>query len=391
MVQSAERMRTFVPHFFSGLALRIADLKTAGVDVIRLDEGSPDLPPAPFILEALFAAASRSDAHSYQPHRGSAALRQAWAGMYRRLYGVELDPDSQVIPLLGSKEGIFHLLQAMVNPGDLVLTSDPGYITYTRGAQFAGGTPVTFPLLPERGWLPDLAAIPVEVAQRAKILWLNYPNNPTGGTASLDFFAQAVEFARQNELLLCHDAAYAQVTFDGRPAPSPLQIPGAAEVTVEFNTLSKSHNMAGWRVGAALGRADVLQALFTLKTNADSGHFFPINHAAAAALTGDQSWLAVRNEIYRQRRDAVVSALTQMGLAAQMPSASLYIWSPVPPAWQAEAFVSAVLAATGVSLTPGTLFGKNGEGYFRLSITAPLERIEIAMERLAGFLSRSAE
>lgn len=390
MFPRAERMQTFTPHFFSTLPVRIAALSAAGVDVIRLDEGSPDLPPAPFIVDALSEAAARPEAHCYQPHRGTLPLRQAWSAMYQRLYGVDLDPASQVIPLLGSKEGIFHLLQAMINPGDLVLAPDPGYITYIRGTQFAGGTIYPFTLLPERGWLPDLGSIPPEIARQAKIIFLNYPNNPTGGTASLEFFAQAVEFARNNNLLLCHDAAYAQVTFDGYRAPSPLQIHGSEDVVIEFNTLSKSHNMAGWRVGAAVGRSDVLQTLYTLKTNADSGHFYPILHAATVAMTGSQEWLVERNEVYRLRRDIVFEALQAAGLAAQCPAGSLYVWSPIPSGWKAEDFVSALLEQTGVSLTPGTLFGKNGEGYLRLSITAPFERIQTAMERLSKFIRTAA-
>lgn len=386
MITPARRMETFTPHFFASLSARIAQMTAAGLDVIRLDEGAPDLPPAPFIIQELSATAARPDVHGYQPHRGPAFLRQAWATMYRRLYGLELDPEREIIPLLGSKEGIFHLLLALVDPGDLVLVPDPGYITYTRGVQFAGGQVSYFPLLPERGWLPDLSTIPPDLARRARLLWLNYPNNPTAGTADLAFFEQAVAFARQYDLLLCHDAAYAQVTFDGSPAPSPLQVPGAQEVVVEFNTLSKSHNMAGWRVGAALGNPEALRLLFNLKTNADSSHFFPILQAAAAAMTGDQAWLVERNAIYAQRRERIVSALNQVGLPARLPSGSLYVWSPIPPGWRSEAFVSAVLEQAQVSFTPGTLFGQGGEGYIRISFTAPLERVEEAMQRLTRFL-----
>jgi LL-diaminopimelate aminotransferase len=385
MITPARRMSILMPHFFATLNQHIAAMTASGLDVIRLDEGAPDLPPAPFIIQALTEAAARPDAHGYQPHRGPLALRQAWAGMYRRLYAIDLDPEREVIPLLGSKEGIFHLLQALINPGDLVLVPDPGYVTYTRGTRFAGGEVDYFPLAPERGWLPDLDAIPAEIAERARLIFLNYPNNPTGAIASLDFFADAVNFARRHQLLLCHDAAYAQVTFDGMPAPSPLQIPGASDCVVEFNTLSKSHNMAGWRVGVAVGNAEVLKTLYTLKTNADSGHFYPILHAAAVALDGDQGWLAERNEIYRQRRDVILRTLSSLGLAVEAPGGSLYVWSCIPPGYDPIGFTTAALEAVQVSFTPGSLFGEQGEGYVRIAFTAPLERIVEAMERLGSW------
>ena len=373
-------------HFFATLGARIARLRAAGADVIRLDEGSPDLPPAPFIIQALSETASRPDVHSYQPQNGNLQLRRAWASMYARLFGVELDPDREILPLLGSKEGIFHLLQALVDPGDVVLAPDPGYVTYTRGTQFSGGEVVYVPLLAERGWLPDLQAIPPEVAARAKILFLNYPNNPTGGSADLPFFEQAVAFARQYDILLCHDAAYSQVTFAGYQAPSPLQIPGASKLVVEFNTLSKSHNMAGWRVGAALGQPAALQALYTLKTNTDSGHFYPIMAAAVQAMTGDQAWLVERNEIYRQRRDVVLAGLADLGLEAFPPQGSLYVWSKIPPGWNSLDFASALLEQAKVSITPGVVFGAAGEGYMRIALTAPQERIEQAMQRMVDYL-----
>jgi LL-diaminopimelate aminotransferase len=386
MPSPADRMQILTPHFFAQLSARIAELQATGADVIRLDEGSPDLPPAAFITQALTEAANRSDTHCYQPHRGTQELRAAWASMYSRLYNVDLDPTGEIIPLIGSKEGIFHLLQAYIGPGDLALVPDPGYITYTRGALFSGGEVQYFPLQVEQDYLPDLSAIPPDVARRAKIMFLNYPNNPTAAVATLDCFAAAVDFARQYDLLLCHDAAYAQVTFDGYQAPSLMQIPGARQVAIEFNTLSKSHNMAGWRVGAAVGQTEALKTLFNLKTNSDSSHFYPILHAATVAMTGDQAWLAERNEIYRQRRDVMVGALRRMGLPAKIPLGSLYVWSPVPAGFASDEFVTAALEHARVSLTPGTLFGQNGQGYIRIAFTAPVERIEEAMHRLSVFV-----
>jgi LL-diaminopimelate aminotransferase len=363
-------------------------MQSQGLDVIRLDEGSPDLPPAPHIIEALKRSADVPSHHSYQPHRGPQKLRQGWVKMYRSAYQVELEPESEVLPLLGSKEGIFHLAMATLNPGDVVLVPDPGYITYSRGALFAGGRVVNFPLLPEWGYLPDLDAIPPEHIQRAKILWLNYPNNPTAGVATRDFFAQAVRFAQAHGLLLCHDAAYTQVTFDGFHAPSLLEVPGAKEVGVEFNTLSKSHNMAGWRVAAAIGNPQVIRTLYTLKTNQDSGHFLPVMEAAAEAMSGDQSWLVARNEIYQQRRDAALRGLRELGLQAEVPCASLYIWCKVPQGVSSVEFVTGALEKALVSMTPGTVFGQNGEGFVRISLTAPVERIREALYRLEGWLGR---
>ncbi len=389
MKPAADRMEHLAAHFFAALAARIAALRAAGADIIRLDEGAPDLPPAAEIIQALAESAARPERHSYQPQRGTPALRQAWAGMYRRVHGVELDAETQITPLLGSKEGIFHLSMLSLQPGDVALIPDPGYVTYTRGALFAGAQPVYFPLLAERGYLPDLETIPDEAACRARLLWLNYPNNPTGGVANLDFFQNAVDFARRYDLLVVHDAAYAQVTFDGYRAPSILEIPGAQDTALEFNTLSKSHNMAGWRVGAALGNAEAVRRLFTLKTNVDSGHFLPIMDAAAQAMNGDQAWLGARNHIYQQRRDVILAGLRAAGLEAATPRGSLYVWAAIPQGWKSEEFTAMLLDEAHVSLTPGTVFGQGGEGHVRIAFTAPAERCGEAMQHLAGWLRRN--
>ena len=389
MFQSAQRMQYFQEHFFASLNARLADLRSGDADIIRLDEGAPDLPPAPHIIETLARAAGRPDAHSYQPQRGFAELRQAWAEMYQRVYGVTVDPELEVLPLLGSKEGIAHLPLAVVNPGEVVIAPDPGYVTYTRGTRLAGGEPYYLPVQPELEYIPDLQAVPPGILKRARLLWLNYPNNPTTATASLDFFTRAVEFARQNRLILCHDAAYTQLCFNGYRAPSLLEVPGAKEVCVEFNTLSKSHNMAGWRVAAVLGHPALIKSLHSLKTNIDSGHFRPVMEAAAAAMTGDQAWLQDRNEIYRMRRDVVIQALLQLGIETSVPRASLYVWFKVPPGHTSGGFASALLERVHVSLTPGPVFGPGGEGFIRLSLTAPLEKVEEAMVRLKKFVKEN--
>ncbi len=382
MIQTASRIRSMNAHFFAALETKINRLQADGLDIIRLDTGSPDLPPAPPILQALSQAAARPDVHGYQSYRGTPPLRQAWAEMYRGVYQVDLDPETEILPLMGSKEGIFNLTQAFIEPGDVVLAPDPGYMTYLRAAQFAGGELYLLPLLPERAYLPDLHAVPDQILKHAKLFWLNYPHNPTAATAPVEFFQEAVEFARQHNLLLCHDAAYTQVTFDGYRAPSLLSVLGAQEVAVEVNTLSKSHNMAGWRVGAAVGNIAALGALYRVKANSDNGHFFPIFEAAVAAMTGDQSWLNERNEIYRQRRDVVVRAFRKIGLDCAVPRASLYVWAAIPPGKTSVEFTDYVLENARVSLTPGTVFGGGGEGYIRLSFTQASERIEEAMHRI---------
>ncbi len=382
MIRTASRLHNLEAHFFSEVEARINRLQGAGRDIIRLDAGSPDLPPAPHILETLQRAILTSNAHGYQSPRGTTGLRQAWASMYQRAYGVETNPELEVLPLIGSKEGIFHLTQAFIEPGEVVLGPDPGYMTYQRAAVFAGGEYYPIPLLANHQYLPDLEAIPAEIAGRARLLWLNYPHNPTGAVASLEIFQHAVEFARQHALLLCHDAAYTQVTFNGYRASSLLSIPGAKEIAVEFNSLSKSHNMAGWRVGAALGNPAALQALQHVTANVESGHFLPVMQAATVAMTSDQGWLAERNAVYQERRDVAVRALRALGLHCNVPQAGLYVWFSIPDGWSSADFASRLLEGAGVSLTPGAVFGRHGEGYVRLSLTQPVERIEQAMARI---------
>lgn len=388
MKTSTVRLEQIAPQYFAALHNRVTALQEAGIDVIRLDLGSPDLPPAPHVVDALVRSASRPETHGYVSHQGPAQLRAGWAEMYQRYFGVELDAEAEVVPLLGSKEGIFHLSQTLLEPGDVVLIPDPSYLTYHVAAHLAGAESYFMPLLAERGYLPDFKSIPAGVLQRSRLLWLNYPSNPTAAIAPEGFFAEAVQFARQHDLLVAHDAAYNLITFDGYQAPSILQEPGAKEVAIEFNTLSKAYNMAGWRVGVAVGNRAVLRSLLTYKTHSDSGHFLPILEAAMAALTGDQAWLVERNSVYAQRRDIVVGTLNRLGLPVTIPQASLYIWSPIPVAWTAEAFTLAALEEAHVSLTPGTVFGGQGRGFMRISLTTSLERIAEGMERLESWMKK---
>jgi len=349
-------------NYFTTINSRVKSIKESGADIIRLDIGSPDLPPAPHIVEALSQAARRPDSHGYQSHLGPDVLRNAWATMYQRVHDIKINPDD-VVPLMGSKEGIFHLSLALLSPEDVVLVPNPGYLTYAAGASFAGADPIPFYLDPKNGYLPELSAIPLETVKRSKIMWLNYPNNPTSSIATLNFFEHVVEFCKRNRILLCHDAAYTQVTFDGYRAPSILEVEDAADVAVEFNTLSKSHNMAGWRVGAAIGQPLALNALLKLKTHVDSSHFLPVIEASISALTGDQTWVEDRNSVYAERRDFVVKELQEMGLSPKKPLASLYVWFSLPKCWKSsKEFASTLLEQAHVSLAPGTIFGSREKG-----------------------------
>ena len=391
MKKQARCMDSVQPSFYAELDGTIAGLRARGTDVIRLDIGSPDLPPTQTIIDTLAQSANHPDHHGYQPINGPQPLRQAWAQLYNRLFDVDLDPECEIVPLHGSKEGIFHFTLANTDADDVVLISEPAYPIFAQAARFVGAHVELLPSTEASAFLPDFEAIPDEIAERARLLWLNYPNNPTGATAPLDFFERAVAFAQKHGLLLCHDAAYCQVTFDGYRAPSPLQIEGAREVTVEFNSLSKSHNMAGWRVGVLVGNEELVGSVRKLKPNLFSGQFKPTTDAATTALNGDQSWLLERNEIYRQRRDQIIAHLNALGVQPGVPKAALYIWMPVPEGWASADFTIALLENTGVSLTPGTVFGESGEGYARISLGASHERIEEGMKRIAEWWRANIE
>lgn len=381
-MQPAQRMNALPPYVFARLGIRVNELLSQGADVIRLDIGSPDLPPAPHIIEAMERAVCDPHKHGYPGFHGTPAFRQAVADYYASRFHVKLDPTREIVGLLGSKEGIANMALAWLDPGDLALIPDPGYPTYTTGPRLAGATIYPMPLSEENGFLPDLRAIPAEVATRARLMWLNYPNNPTGAVASLEFLAEAVDFCRQHDILLCFDAPYCDICFDGYVAPSILQIPGAKEVAIEFNSLSKSYNMAGWRVGMAVGNPIAVEALARVKTNIDSGIFLAIQEAAIAALTGDQSWLEERNAIYQERRDLIVQTLNEIGLHATTPQAGLYVWPRIPASHTSAEAAERLLEEAHISVTPGTAFGPHGEGYLRFSLGAPTDRVREAMKRI---------
>ncbi len=381
----ARRISDLPPYVFAEAGKRLDELRRQGVDVIDLGMGSPDLPPPRRIIDALYESALKSGNHGYAGYYGLSTLRRAIADYYQRRFGVALDPEREVTVLIGSKEGLFNVSLAFLDSGDVALIPDPAYPTYSSGTHMAGGVRYPLPLREENGFLPDFESVPADVAEAAKILWLNYPNNPTGAVADPEVLSRAVNWAQRHNLLLCYDNPYCDLTFDGYCAPSVLQIPGARSVALEFNSLSKTYSMAGWRVGMAVGNVEAVQALARVKTNIDSGIFKPIQEAAVAALTGDQTWLAERNAVYQRRRDAVLEFLPRIGLTARAPKGALYVWARLPKAQMCNTteYCVRALEQTGVWLTPGSAYGENGEGYIRIALTLPEDRLRAAGERLS--------
>lgn len=369
-------------YVFAAHGARLRKLAAEGLDIIRLDIGEPDAPPPSFIIDELERSARNPKHHGYAGYAGTPELKKAIADYYQRRFGVTLDPGPEVLPLIGSKEGLANIALAWLDPGDLALVPDPGYPTYQMGAKLAGADVYFMPLEARLGWLPDLSAIPEDVARRARMMWVCYPNNPTGAVAPLSFYEEAVDFCRRYDILLCSDLPYADVCFDGYKAPSALQVPGAKDVTLEFNSLSKSHHMAGWRVGMAVGNAVAVKALLQTKSNIDSGIFRPIQDAATVALNSDSSWMEERNREYQRRRDLVLETVRAIGMEAETPQASLYIWAKPPQGYTSVEFADKVLLETGVSFTPGDAYGPSGAGYIRISIGQETALIEEAMRRL---------
>lgn len=384
----AERVSFLKPYYFASLAKKIEELRAKNVDIIRIDMGSPDLPPAEFIIDELCKTARKPGNHRYTPYGGSPAFRQAVAKYYQNRFSIDLDPATEIVGLIGSKEGLFHLSQVLLDPGDLVLVPDPAYPVYKTSATIAGATTWKMPLLSENGFLPDLSTIPNDIADKARLLWLNYPNNPTGAVAPLAFYDEVVAFAKQHHILIAQDAPYADICFDDYIAPSILQIPGAKDVVIEFNSLSKAYNMAGWRLGMGVGNSQIVQLLHTYKSQIDSSHFAPVLSAGIAALTSDQDWLADRNRIYQQRRDIVVDCLKKLGFSLEIPPAAIYVWAQLPQNFTDDfAFCNSLLEDTGVSITPGGVYGEYGAGYIRISLGTSTAEISEAMQRLNGWFN----
>jgi LL-diaminopimelate aminotransferase len=384
--EKAERLKQLPPYLFVEIDRAKCKLQAAGKDVIDLGVGDPDLPTPPHILERLKTAADDPANHRYSFTEGMRELREAIARWYERRFGVTLDPDTEILPLLGSKEGIAHFPLALANPGDVVLVPDPCYPPYRSGAILAGAEVVSMPLLEESGFFPDLGAISQKAARRAKALFLNYPNNPTAATATAEQFQEAIDLAKSFGIAVAHDAAYSEVGFDGERPTSFLELPEAKSVGVEFHSLSKTYNMTGWRIGWVCGNAQLISALAQLKTNLDSGIFQPIQWAGIEALDGDQASLHEALATYQKRRDLLIEGLAKVGWQMTKPRASFYIWAHVPTQESSMAFASRILEQSHVVLAPGVGFGPSGEGYVRLSLTVPTAQVQEAVARLSKAL-----
>jgi LL-diaminopimelate aminotransferase len=381
----ARRVEHVPPYLFAQISKKIAAKRAQGVDIISFGVGDPDMPTPQHILDALIESARDPASHRYPETDGLPELRTSIARFYERRFEQSFDPDKEVVPLIGSKEGIGHIPLCFIDPGDVALVPDPGYPVYPVAVQFAGGTAFDLPMTEERAFLPDLESIPGEIAERAKLLWLNYPNNPTGAIADLDFFERAVAFAKRHDIVIVHDMAYSEVAYDEYVPPSFMEARGARDVSIEVHSFSKSYNMAGWRIGMAVGNADMIDALTRVKTNLDSGIPTAIQRMAIAALDGPQDCIAEHNAIYQRRRDKLVAALRDIGLRVTPPKASLYIWAGLPLGMGSIEFAERVLDQTGVVVTPGVGYGRGGEGYVRLSVSVPDARLDEGIARLQEF------
>ena len=378
----AKRLDRLPPYLFVDINEKIAQKRARGEKIISFAIGDPDLPTPSHIIEYMCQAAHDPANHNYPETSGLPELRQAIAEWYERRFGVILDPDKEVLPLIGSKEGIGHMALCFIEPGDIALVPDPGYPPFSMGTILAGGEPYFMPLKEENDFLPDLNAIPEKIAAKAKLMWLNYPNNPTGATAELDFFEKAGRFAQQHNLVICHDAPYTEVSFDGYEPPSFMQVPYAKEVGVEFHSLSKTYHMTGWRIGMVVGNSRVINALFRVKSNLDSGIPQAIQRAAIEALRGPQDCIMMHNAILQRRRDKLLDALNEIGLEARKPQATFYIWAKVPQGYSSVDFTKKLLDEVGIAVTPGIGYGREGEGYIRFSLTLSDDCLEEGIDRL---------
>ncbi|NQT90087.1 MAG: LL-diaminopimelate aminotransferase [Candidatus Omnitrophica bacterium] len=381
-IETADRLKKLPPYLFAEIDRIKKAAIQSGRDIIDLGVGDPDTPTPMHIIEQLYKAASDPQNHRYAMDAGLLQLREAITSWYKSRFNVELDVDTEVLPLIGSKEGIAHIPLAFINHGDEVLIPDPCYPPYKSGTIFAGGVPYLMPLLEENDFLPDLDAIDPQVARRAKIMFINYPNNPTSACATEDFYRKVIDFARDNNIIICHDAAYSEVSFDGYKPQSFLEFDGAKEVGVEFHSLSKTYNMTGWRIGFACGNSEVIAALRTVKSNIDSGIFQAVQFAGVIALEGDQSHVDEINSMYQSRRDALVDGLNRIGWKVSKPKATFYAWIPVPPGYTSNELTKLLLEKADIVTTPGVGFGPNGEGYIRMALTVSEERLAEAVGRI---------
>ncbi len=385
-IDLSDRLKELPPYLFKEIDAQKAAVRKQGVDIIDLGVGDPDMPTPPHIIDALNAAARNPANHRYPSYSGMGQFNQSVANWYQKRFQVALDADQEVVTLIGSKEGIAHIPLAFINPGDLALASSPGYPVYHTGVAFAGGKTWFMDLVKSNDFLPDLNAIPADVAKAARLMFINYPNNPTSAVAGKEFFQSVVEFAKKNDIIVCHDAAYSEIAFDGYKPISFLEVEGAKSVGIEFHSLSKTYNMTGWRLGFAVGRKEIIQALGKIKSNIDSGAFQAVQFAGMAALDGDQTCLDQINAEYQKRLNIVMDGLDSMGFSARRPKATFYVWGEVPKGYTSTGFASHLLTRAGIVVTPGNGFGAAGEGYFRIALTMGADRLKEAMDRIRGVI-----
>ncbi|MCY3882542.1 MAG: aminotransferase class I/II-fold pyridoxal phosphate-dependent enzyme [Dehalococcoidia bacterium] len=381
----AKRVEELPPYLFAQISKVIAAKKAQGIDVITFGIGDPDLPTPPHILDRLHRAADNPLNHRYPESEGLPELRQAISGWYERRFEASFDPERECLALIGSKEGIAHMALTLIDPGDVALATDPGYPVYEIGTMFAGGVTIKLPLTRESEWKPDLDAIPEDLAAKAKVLWLNYPNNPTAAVADIAFFEKVVAWAKEYDVSICHDNPYCDVAYDGYRPISIFQVPGARDVAIEFNSWSKIYNMTGWRIGMAVGNGDLVDALMRVKSNIDSGIPQAIQEMAIEAVEGPQDVIDEHNAIYQRRRDRIVEAVRKIGLEVDPPKASLYVWAKLPEGITSGDFAARLIDECAVVVTPGRGYGLNGEGYVRLSVTTPDDQVEEGCQRLENW------
>ena len=381
----SDRLGKLAPYPFVEISRIIAEKRAAGADVVTFGIGDPDIPTPQPIIDRLLDASQDPPNHRYPETDGLPEVRRAIAHWYEQRFGVQLDPDKEVLPLIGAKEGIGHAAFCFLDPGDVALIPDPAYPVYGVGTMFAGAESHIMPLYERNGWLPELDAIPGPVADAAKLMWLNYPNNTTSAVATHEDLAAAVAYCREKDIALLHDAAYSEVGYEGYRATSCMQVDGAKDVSLEFHSLSKTYNMTGWRIGMAVGNAEMIRALFQIKANLDSGIPQAIQQMAIEALTGSQDCVDSNVEIYQRRRDRVIKALRTLGLTVDVPRASLYIWARVPEGFTSAELAARLLEETDIVVTPGSSYGQYGEGYIRLSLTTPDEQVEKGCQRLESW------
>ena len=384
-MEFSRRLGKLKPYPFVEISRIIAEKRAAGADVVTFGIGDPDIPTPQPVIDRLLQASEHPPNHRYPETDGLPEMRRAMAHWYENRFGVTLDPDTEVLPLIGAKEGIGHVAFCFLDPGDLALIPDPAYPVYEVGTMFAGAESHVMPLRESNGWLPELDAIPADAARAAKLMWLNYPNNPTSAVASLEDFASAIAYCKQHDIALMHDAAYSEIGYDGYRANSFLQVDGARDIGLEFHSLSKTYNMTGWRIGMAVGNADMIKALFQIKANLDSGIPQAIQEMAMEALTGPQDSIQDNITTYQGRRDRVIQALNRMGLEVEVPRSSLYIWPRVPAGFTSAEFAARLLEEIDIVVTPGSSYGQYGEGYIRLSLTTPDEQVEKGCQRLESW------